>query len=38
MTLLFEPGRSLWWSWAWIAGMIATPGMWHAGGRRRCRG
>lgn len=26
LTLLFEPGRSLWWSWAWIAGMIAYAG------------
>lgn len=26
LTLLFEPGRSLWWSWAWIAGMIGYAG------------
>jgi putative ABC transport system permease protein len=26
LTLLFEPGRSLWWSWAWIAGMVAYAG------------
>jgi putative ABC transport system permease protein len=26
LTLLFEPGRSLWWSWAWVAGMVAYAG------------
>lgn len=26
LTLLFDPGRSLWWSWAWIAGMVAYAG------------
>jgi putative ABC transport system permease protein len=26
LTLLFEPGRSLWWSWAWTAGMVAYAG------------
>ncbi len=26
LTLLFAPGRSLWWSWAWIAGMIGYAG------------
>lgn len=26
LTLLFAPGRSLWWSWAWTAGMIAYAG------------
>lgn len=26
LTLLFEPGRSLWWSWAWVAGMVAYSG------------
>ncbi|SOJ57441.1 putative iron export permease protein FetB [Mycobacterium simulans] len=26
LTLIFEPGRSLWWSWAWTAGMIAYAG------------
>lgn len=26
LTLLFAPGRSLWWSWAWVAGMVAYAG------------
>lgn len=26
LTLLFAPGRSLWWSWAWTAGMVAYAG------------
>lgn len=26
LTLLFQPGRSLWWSWAWVAGMVAYAG------------
>ncbi|GAB1811369.1 ABC transporter permease [Mycobacterium sp. MUNTM1] len=26
LTLLFEPGRSLWWSWAWVAAMVAYAG------------
>jgi putative ABC transport system permease protein len=26
LALLFEPGRSLWWSWAWTAGMVAYAG------------
>ncbi|CAM4190048.1 ABC-type uncharacterized transport system, permease component [Mycobacterium basiliense] len=26
LTLLFDPGRSLWWSWMWIVGMIAYAG------------
>jgi putative ABC transport system permease protein len=26
LVLLFQPGRSLWWSWAWIAGMVAYAG------------
>ena len=26
LALLLEPGRSLWWSWAWIAGMICYAG------------
>ncbi|WP_421843967.1 ABC transporter permease [Mycobacterium sp.] len=26
LTLLVEPGRSLWWSWAWVAGMVAYAG------------
>uniref|UniRef100_UPI000377C95B ABC transporter permease n=1 Tax=Mycobacterium avium TaxID=1764 RepID=UPI000377C95B len=26
LTLLFEPGRSLWWSWAWVAGMVGYAG------------
>lgn len=26
LTLLFEPGRSVWWSWAWVAGMVAYAG------------
>lgn len=26
LTLLFEPGRSLWWSWVWVAGMVAYAG------------
>lgn len=26
LTLLFEPGRSIWWSWAWVAGMVAYAG------------
>lgn len=26
LTLLFEPSRSLWWSWAWVAGMVAYAG------------
>ncbi len=26
LTLLFAPGRSLWWSWVWIAGMVAYAG------------
>ncbi|OBA84408.1 iron export ABC transporter permease subunit FetB [Mycobacterium sp. 1164966.3] len=26
LTLLFAPGRSLWWSWLWTAGMIAYAG------------
>jgi UDP-glucose/iron transport system permease protein len=26
LALLLEPGRSLWWSWAWAAGMIAYAG------------
>jgi putative ABC transport system permease protein len=26
LALLLEPGRSLWWSWAWIAGMIIYSG------------
>ena len=26
LTLLFGPGRSLWWSWAWVAGMVAYAG------------
>lgn len=38
LTLLFEPGRSLWWSWAWTAGMVAYAGDVAADGRRRCLG
>lgn len=26
LTLLLEPGRSLWWSWLWIAAMVAYAG------------
>ncbi|MGD1241211.1 ABC transporter permease [Mycobacterium seoulense] len=26
LTLLFAPGRSLWWSWAWVAAMVAYAG------------
>lgn len=26
LTLIFEPGRTLWWSWAWTAAMIAYAG------------
>lgn len=26
LALLFEPGRSLWWSWAWTAGMVGYAG------------
>ncbi|ATA27695.1 transmembrane helix protein [Mycobacterium lepraemurium] len=26
LTLLFEPGRSLWWLWAWVAGMVGYAG------------
>jgi putative ABC transport system permease protein len=26
LTLLFVPGRSLWWSWAWTAGMVCYAG------------
>ena len=26
LTLLFAPGRSLWWSWVWTAGMVAYAG------------
>lgn len=26
LALLLEPGRSLWWSWAWIAGMVGYAG------------
>ncbi|GAA1579047.1 iron export ABC transporter permease subunit FetB [Kribbella sancticallisti] len=26
LALLFEPGRSLWWSWLWTAGMVAYAG------------
>ncbi len=26
LTLLLEPGRSLWWSWAWVAAMVAYAG------------
>ena len=26
LTLLFDPGRSLWWSWAWVAAMVAYAG------------
>jgi putative ABC transport system permease protein len=26
LALLLEPGRSLWWSWAWTAGMVAYAG------------
>lgn len=26
LTLLFDPGRSLWWSWAWVAAMVAYVG------------
>ena len=26
LTLLFAPGRSLWWSWAWTAGMVVYAG------------
>lgn len=26
LTLLFEPGRSVWWSWAWVAAMVAYAG------------
>ncbi|ORB71485.1 ABC transporter permease [Mycobacterium scrofulaceum] len=26
LTLLFEPGRSVWWAWAWVAGMVAYAG------------
>ncbi|MBY0441183.1 MAG: iron export ABC transporter permease subunit FetB [Mycobacteriaceae bacterium] len=26
LALLLEPGRSLWWSWAWVAGMICYAG------------
>ncbi|OOK70371.1 hypothetical protein BZL30_6722 [Mycobacterium kansasii] len=38
LTLLFAPGRSLWWSLAWTAGMIAYAGDVAAGGRPRYRG
>jgi putative ABC transport system permease protein len=26
LTLLFEPGRSVWWSWAWVACMVVYAG------------
>jgi putative ABC transport system permease protein len=26
LTLLFAPGRSLWWSWAWVAAMVVYAG------------
>jgi putative ABC transport system permease protein len=26
LALLLQPGRSLWWSWAWVAGMILYAG------------
>lgn len=26
LVLLFQPGRSMWWSWAWTAGMVAYAG------------
>ncbi|OBH38425.1 iron export ABC transporter permease subunit FetB [Mycobacterium sp. E342] len=26
LTLLFAPGRSLWWSWVWVAAMVAYAG------------
>lgn len=26
LAVLLEPGRSLWWSWAWTAGMVAYAG------------
>ncbi|WP_343600418.1 iron export ABC transporter permease subunit FetB [Mycobacterium sp.] len=26
LVVMFEPGRSLWWSWAWAAGMVVYAG------------
>ncbi|ETB29154.1 hypothetical protein O977_18745, partial [Mycobacterium avium subsp. paratuberculosis 10-5975] len=38
LTLLFEPGRSLWWSWAWVAGMVGYAGDVARRRAPRCRG